>query len=188
MKTSVYVPDELWDDVKRKEPDAVISQIVQACLRERFVDPPGRPFYAQIDDGLVARRTRLQENLRGGVVKAYRSGYRVGLSFAEGLTAEIFSFLEAAEYDLAEFGKLTEGAELALPDEPGLVYDFETHWASVSVGEGELFDYVDWDHLPAVVRRGMTDALRETWEGASIQQLSAVAHDDERGSRIESAE
>src|SRR4051812_6234002 len=112
MKTSVYVPDDLWEKAKVADPETNLSQLVQQVLRDRFGDGSSRPGFAQVSGEQIERREALRQLVHDQVVAAYQSGYWFGLEFSDGLESGAFVTLVSLDYDLDRFREFTSEQEL----------------------------------------------------------------------------
>jgi hypothetical protein len=169
-KLSVYIPDELWDSVKKyAPPDTGGSQLVQDTLRE-FVDRRERRPYAVLSPELIAYREAALARSISKRTEAYQAGYAVGLSFAEYLTWELFTLLERVQWRLSAFAEETSEAEYvranAGPDDEDQVFDFELAWRD-AVESGASDSYVFGDAPDGIVREGFVQALKDLWAAES---------------------
>ena len=185
MKTSVYVPDDLWATVTSTDPDVSVSQLVQQLLRDKVDAEAKRPPYATLPPELEKRLLTAQTTAREKVAAAYQLGYTFGLEFASGLQTNVYLVLVASSYDFGHFRKVTEDYEIPLQDEPGQAFDFFEHWTRTSqdLGVEAIFDN-DIADLPPVVRQGVLDAVRDVWEGAGLAGVPAPATELPRSLRI----
>ena len=168
-KFSVYVPDELWDSVKKYAPNAGGSQLVQDTLRE-FVDRRERRPYAALSPELVAAREAALAKSLTKRTEAYQAGYAIGLSFAEYLTWELFTVLEQVDWKLSTFAEETGEEEYARanagPDDDDRVFEFDAAWREAQE-HGAPRAYVFADGPAGIVREGFIQALKDLWAAQS---------------------
>ena len=154
MKTSVYIPDELWDKVQGAEPGASPSQLLQQCLRSRFEQ--SAPVFAPVDSTTTQRQDLIVATLRDRFQVTYQEGYSLGLDLLEGLPAvDLLWLLASVDFKLDDFTARCGG-------EPA-PFDFEAYWASAVGRHPHLADASDPTLLPRVAAKGMLDAMRSTW-------------------------
>ena len=168
MKTSVYIPDELWHKVQQKQPNASASQLLQDCLRARF-EQTHRPSYATLSPALAEQRDQLHAKLQAKLVEGYQEGFELGLELVDGIPSfELFALLAREDFNLAEFKNYTDGDEFPLDADRS--FDFLAWW-EVAVEESGLREYLaDWTQVPKVPMRGVMDALRGAWDVMSSDQ------------------
>lgn len=157
-KVSVYIPDDLWDRVKKVQPDAAGSQFIQETIRE-YVDRRERKPYATLTPELVTKRDAAAAKAQRLMVSDYQLGYAVGLEIADYLSWDLFHGFAQLSWDLEKCYQFVIGA----PRE----------WFTTNHGEFDL-DQV-WEKLVMVydigpkwpegaTREGLVDALGDVWE------------------------
>jgi hypothetical protein len=171
-KVSVYLADELWEQVRTRAQDdnAGVSQVIQAALKQMLV-ADFRPAFAQspppIPDEIAAR---LRERFTSGARATYQAGFRAGLRFAERLSWPLLEDLAIASWDLRQWVA-----------EVPTVKEVLSEFKSADEGEPDVLS-PDWDWGSAIddvfslesssassrtrlsLRQGFLDALRWTWE------------------------
>lgn len=190
MKTSVYVPDELWQKVLEGQPEASASQLLQECLRSRLETP--KPAYAVLSPELAQRAAELNQKALDKAVGGYQSGFALGLETVEHLTYDLLVVFAAADFDFERFDKATSSGGYSITpfpeegDEEGVVYtdDFRLpNWWGTLVGYCGADEYLaDFRRMPKVMMQGFQDAVRGAWTAASGEaSVSALVADAAEG-------
>lgn len=161
MKTSVYVPDELWGRVLREDPEASASQILQAALRDRF--EPKAQVHVSVDRSLSDRQAKVIRTLHDRFSGAYELGYSIGITLLERIPAvDLLWVLASSDFDLERFRGAT-AAKNYLADDGHTGFDFDAFWAEIAA----LFPGVpfpgDVTRISRVTAKGIEDALRSSW-------------------------
>jgi hypothetical protein len=165
MKTSVYLPDELWTKVLEANPEASASALLQEFLRARY-EKPAEPAYASLTPELEAQRAATTDQMRKLVTKGYQDGYAMGLVAVTDLNYQLLSILNAHDFVITEFEK--ELTDYPVPMGEGMVFDFDSWWDDYLEEAGLSEDWNPTD-MPAFVMRGVTDALRFVWDGMNAE-------------------
>src|SRR5260221_6251481 len=105
MKSTIYVPDDLWAKAKELAPtDTNPSQLVRTALAE-WVDAiaPRRleAFEAPVDEELFDNLIFVGENLRREAQAVYGRGYKAGVTVAEKLNWSDFEALSEVSFDVS---------------------------------------------------------------------------------------
>lgn len=196
MKVSVYIPDDLWQQVQQQDADFKLSPFVQQGLRDRFGARSERP-YAKLGDiqqrNVAAARTRILDQMTG----AYQAGYNIGLDFAQQLPWRAFVDFESAGWDLETWRRDFDDVEYEIVNRD------RSSWAADAA-------YIAWDDVMAIVtemeesiplgpdglptglpREGFVDAIRAVWDRTPARDIDlddAVAPAPERDGEAQSEE
>jgi hypothetical protein len=173
LKTSVYIPDDLWAQVQQSLPDTGASQLLQECLRSKIVQKP--PAYAVVTEDLRLRSDVVAQESQAKLISAYQRGYALGLDvFAAIPTYELLSVLAMKDFDLNRFRLAIDEEEEYRPH-GAEVFDFQNCLGPV-LQEHELHDFLyELHNLPAVTKRGAADAMRYAWDAVSGEDIPTEA-------------
>ena len=172
MKMSVYVPDELWEEVQAQDKDLRISQFLQQTLRDRYGARSKRP-YATLGEfesrnADVARKAILKQ-----LTEAYRVGYQLGIDFATELPWQAFRDFFDLDWDAAAWRKDFDEREYELTQQENADgTPFVADW-DISMD----FLFMDHESVPVsadgvpkgIWGEGFVDAIRDVWEGRSVE-------------------
>jgi hypothetical protein len=199
MKTTVYVPDDLWDRAKDVAPAASNpSQLVQSALTDwiRLKEPVSfEPFDVPDDDSVIDDAIYLSEHFRQAAQAAYDAGFAAAIQAAHKLSWSSLEQFAEIGFDLTDWtANIRDGVNRLLVEE----HDAEAREAAIQsrlpafepLREhlGALVDpLADWQQI-GVFLVGFTDSLRKLW-GAAMQpsrilQTASVDGVYEEGGRV----
>jgi len=179
MKTTIYVPDELWAQAVSSQPGANPSQVVQAGLR-LLAPGGGRAGYAtdpppEVAAGVREAATRLREQATQLFIRGYRSGVRVGQAMS---WQRLESFVEYSQGDVRRWlnGHADEPFIRRPPENPddldieGTIWE---HWDELTADHqgfirvlDEEFGVSPWSSptRSVPVLEGLKQALLDLWD------------------------
>lgn len=167
-KLSVYVPDDLLEQVRRSDPALRPSQVLQEALQARLPGAGDRP-YSTLNEALVAERDAARRIVQARAAEAYSTGYRVGLKVAVALPWRAFEDLVGLNWDLSEWVENfdSERYDIATPtDDEQASGVTELDWEMVldsSMG-GDFIPTSLGERAPiGISGEGFRDALRGLW-------------------------
>lgn len=167
MRSTVYVPDELWEQVKEAHPTQGASELVQHALREFIQSREATPEWAQerpvVD---VERMERIRHHLLDGARQSYKSGYGHGLRVGEVVPWWALDRLARLGWDVARWKRSTV---LGHTQMDGKTYEVPLE---VSLGMEEL----GLDETS--VGLGFVHALRDLWGAVVRTQDPSTTHED----------
>lgn len=103
-KLSIYVPDDLWEQVREGHPDANVSQVVQRGLAKLTKEEQeSEPGYLERPSGATDRIAGLTARLAAEARHEYQRGYSAGLDVADELTLLELNELVALNFDVARW-------------------------------------------------------------------------------------
>jgi hypothetical protein len=189
VKASVYVPDELWEQVQKSDSDLRLSTFLQEALRERFAPRADRP-YAELGEAQRRNATSTRRVVLGQMRKAYQAGYDVGLEFAKQLPWRAIADLEVAGWDIRGWRKNFDEEEYEIVNRGTGNWDPTAEamgWddvIAIATEHGAPFPTTD-DGVPlGIPGEGFADALRDVWRGTTADADSgakALARDGGEG-------
>lgn len=161
-KFSVYVPDELWNEVREAFPGEKVSEMMQRALRGLVNSTAASPALTRFPNDVRERIETIKSRLEEDARAEYTAGYAGGLDVADELKLRHFTSLIEANFDVERWLKpYVEGAKYELRQ--GIQ---PAHWLNTAAGTlGYLAAPVDYDGYnfsPTTARlRGFRDALRD---------------------------
>ena len=181
MKLSVYIPDDLYEEAKKVDPDLKPSAIIQDVLRSRVGERRFRP-YRQLTPELESELESTRARVLDRVAEAYRVGYEVGLAFAPNLPWRAFENFAATNWDVRGWREAFDVEEydyLDASDEEkahGLVVlDYEASLGAAIEEAGGYFPVDDRMVPVGIASEGFVDAIRDVWTGASGRAKDAAS-------------
>ncbi len=122
MRTSVYIPDELWEQVREANPTRNVSELMQTGLR-KLIEERGVPDFAkELPSTDPAEMGRIRERLLAGARKMYELGYQHGLEIASRLDWWMLDSLARDNWDVRRWlrstniqSKTSAGEEISVP-------------------------------------------------------------------------
>lgn len=146
MKMTVYVPDDLWDEVRRASPAVKASELVQAGLRKLIEGRVAPDFARERPEADPKELQQIRKRLLAEARESYEFGYREGMKRAKYLEWWLIERLASFKWDLARWSRIqVDQDDIAVPID--VLYGFE---------ELALED--------TSVGLGFADALRDVWD------------------------
>jgi hypothetical protein len=102
-RISVYIPDELNEQIRALPNSENISRLIQGALERLVADEMGTPSYAQRPDDSVERILEIREHLLAQAREDYEQGYAIALEAASGMPLHVINALVSANYDLVKW-------------------------------------------------------------------------------------
>ena len=170
-KLSVYVPDELWEQVRESAPDGNASQLVQRALKA-LVDREPRTAYSQEPPSPAAKtasaiRERLIEEARKEWAKGYTAAIEWSVKHGTWQRLELFA-REGFNLDkwvawMSSTWK-SDGTQIKGPDE---LQEYQVALANALGSKAEPFGIIEWDST-ATFCEGFAKALRDLWRSVEV--------------------
>jgi hypothetical protein len=176
-KLTVYIPDDLLDRARARDPEANTSQLVQRGLER--LSPAGEAGYARRPDDAAELLAVAADRLREGAGHEYQCGYRAALSTVSKAAELLWRGLD----ELARKGFDLFGWAQAW--RRGLSYEGmgakpPEWWAPLVQDLGDLinpFDVGPTFTPTTTFVRGYEAALRDAWEAAERPQVPRASRD-----------
>lgn len=163
-KLSVYVADDVWEQLKLLAPGQGDSRLVQEAIQERIARKTARP-YAVLDESLHEEQRKAKAFLAEHRTQMYKSGYRIGLLAVTSLNWETIEALAQCDWDF-------ESWRTELFEATGGGASFDEWWGE----EAELSVLSPWNVKPTgLIAEGFVDAIRSLWEGNDVSSPHAEA-------------
>jgi len=176
-KLTVYIPDDLLDRVRARDPEANTSQLVQRGLER--LSPAEDAGYARRPDDAAELLAVAAVRLREGAAREYQCGYRAALSTVSKAGELLWRGLD----DLARKGfdlfGWAQSWRRAL-GQAGMGEAPPEWWAPLVQDLGDLVNPFDVGPMfvpTTTFVRGYEAALRDAWEAAERPQASPESRD-----------
>jgi hypothetical protein len=169
-KLSVYVPDDLLEQVKAIDPSMRPSAILQDALRATVDNRRSRP-YARLSPELERDREAAQRIVLERVAEAYDVGYRAGLAFAQFLPWNAFEDFAASGWNLRNWSSDFDDSEydnVMATDAERAAGDVVLDFAGLlreATSTGSWAAIGDRGMPSGVTGEAFVDAIRDLWTG-----------------------
>jgi hypothetical protein len=176
-KLTVYIPDDLIDRVRARDPEANTSQLVQRGLER--LSPAEDAGYARRPDDAEELLAVAADRLRQGAAREYQRGYRAALSTVSKAGELLWPGLDELArkgFDLFGWAQSWRGAL----GRAGMGVDPPDWWDPLVQDLGDLLNPFDVGPMfmpTTTFVRGYEAALRDAWEAAERPGAISASRD-----------
>lgn len=175
MKSSIYVPDDLWGFVSEEFPGDNPSQLVQRALRALMeATTESGPAYSERPPGAEQRLAIVQDRLIREAREEYQRGYNGGVDIAQRLNHRALERLARKKFNVLRWlddyanhvrGLAVDSIPATTPDDPRITHAIHVLMGAEPPGPGEqLKPEFPWlAQAAALIGQAANAPGREEW-------------------------
>jgi hypothetical protein len=181
-RMSIYLPEDLAEQLKEVDSSTPTSQVIQEALR-RYLGGTGAPPWARPPEGAAELVASATQRLRAQAKADYQAGYRAALARIPDLDWALLTGFARSRYDLtAWLSGWHNGVHdaIARKDEHVVVPAF---MESIAADIGSPADPIGYDRFSFrktnAFERGYADGLRDAYE--SVERGTSLTNETTSG-------